>query len=101
VGKVTSKLQVTVPKAIADRYGIRPGDEIEWFAADDAIRVVVRRPASRASRAAREDERARRLRLFDLATARQRSPEQQAPPRSASGGRGWTRDDLYDRGGAD
>jgi AbrB family looped-hinge helix DNA binding protein len=29
MGKVTSKLQVTVPKAIAQRYGIRPGDEIE------------------------------------------------------------------------
>jgi AbrB family looped-hinge helix DNA binding protein len=38
--KVTSKYQVTVPKAIADRYSIRPGDEIEWIAAGDAIRVV-------------------------------------------------------------
>jgi len=101
VGKVTSKLQVTVPKAIADRYGIRPGDEIEWLAADDAIRVVVRRRPSRAGRAAREDERARRLRLFDLATARQRSREQQAAPRPAAAGRGWTRADLYDRGGTD
>ncbi|MEK7258043.1 MAG: SUMF1/EgtB/PvdO family nonheme iron enzyme, partial [Bacteroidota bacterium] len=30
MAKVTSKLQVTVPKIIADQYGIRPGDEIEW-----------------------------------------------------------------------
>ncbi len=40
MAKVTSKLQVTVPKAIADRYGIRPGDEIEWVAAGDTIRVL-------------------------------------------------------------
>jgi AbrB family looped-hinge helix DNA binding protein len=30
MAKVTSKLQVTIPKAIADRYRIRPGDEIEF-----------------------------------------------------------------------
>ena len=28
MAKVTSKLQLTVPKAIADQYGIRPGDEL-------------------------------------------------------------------------
>ena len=33
MAKVTSKLQVTVPKAIADHYGIRPGDEIQWIPA--------------------------------------------------------------------
>ena len=33
MSKVTSKLQVTLPKTIADRYGIQPGDEIEWSAA--------------------------------------------------------------------
>jgi bifunctional DNA-binding transcriptional regulator/antitoxin component of YhaV-PrlF toxin-antitoxin module len=30
---------VTVPKAIADEYGIKPGDEISWTPAGDAIRV--------------------------------------------------------------
>ncbi|PZP64635.1 MAG: AbrB family transcriptional regulator, partial [Azospira oryzae] len=29
MAKVTSKLQVTLPKALAQRYRIRPGDEIE------------------------------------------------------------------------
>ena len=29
--KVTSKLQLTVPKKIADQYGIRSGDELEWI----------------------------------------------------------------------
>jgi AbrB family looped-hinge helix DNA binding protein len=34
--KVTSKLQLTVPKAIAEQYGIRPGDELEWIPAGPA-----------------------------------------------------------------
>ena len=40
MAKVTSKLQVTIPKAIADRHGLRPGDEIEWVSTGDAIRVA-------------------------------------------------------------
>jgi AbrB family looped-hinge helix DNA binding protein len=99
VGKVTSKLQVTVPKAIADRYGIRPGDEIEWLPAGDGIRVVPRRRARRAVRATEDVERSRRLRLFDQATARQQAREQPAPRQPVPPDRGWTREDLYDRGG--
>ena len=33
MAKVTSKLQVTVPKALAERHGIAPGDEIDWQSA--------------------------------------------------------------------
>jgi AbrB family looped-hinge helix DNA binding protein len=40
MAKVTSKYQVTVPKRIAEEYGIRPGDEIAWVPAGDAIRVI-------------------------------------------------------------
>ena len=40
MAKVTSKLQVTVPKAVADRYGIKPGDEIRFEDAGEVIRVV-------------------------------------------------------------
>ena len=40
MAKVTSKLQVTVPKVLADRYHIRPGDEIRFEAAGDVIRVI-------------------------------------------------------------
>jgi len=98
VGKVTSKLQVTVPKAIADRYGIRPGDEIEWLPAGDGIRVVPRSRARRAARATPDGERSRRLRLFDQATTRQRTREQRMSPRPATPDRGWKREDLYDRG---
>src|SRR4030042_1623050 len=42
MARVTSKLQVTVPKAIADRFRIRPGDDIEWRAEGNAIRVLPR-----------------------------------------------------------
>ena len=90
MGKVTSKYQVTVPKAIAERYRIRPGDEIDWIAAGDAIRVV---PGSKAARPA---DPALRLRLFDQATERQR--KRSAPTSGRAQRRGWTREDLYERG---
>jgi bifunctional DNA-binding transcriptional regulator/antitoxin component of YhaV-PrlF toxin-antitoxin module len=40
MSKVTAKLQVTLPKALAEKYGIVPGSEIVWEAAGDAIRVL-------------------------------------------------------------
>jgi bifunctional DNA-binding transcriptional regulator/antitoxin component of YhaV-PrlF toxin-antitoxin module len=91
VAKVTSKLQVTVPKALADRYGIVPGDDIEWEAAGDAIRVV---PAQRA--AVRDLQ--SRARLFDQATKRQLERQRSGAPAGARGDRGWTREELYGRG---
>ncbi len=95
MAKVTSKLQVTVPKALAERYGIRPGDEIAWVPADAAIRLV---PRSGPTRAATRDE---RLALFDEATERQRERQvERHARRSARGGRGWSREELYRRGRA-
>jgi AbrB family looped-hinge helix DNA binding protein len=47
VATVTSKLQVTVPKAIADRYGIRSGDEIAWVAAGETATRLLRRGITR------------------------------------------------------
>jgi bifunctional DNA-binding transcriptional regulator/antitoxin component of YhaV-PrlF toxin-antitoxin module len=94
MAKVTSKLQVTVPRALADRYGIAPGDEIDWQAAGDAIRVV---PAGRGG----PRDTAFRLELFDQATARHRRRSAAHRGRARrSAGRGWTRDDLYRRGRA-
>lgn len=90
MAKVTSKLQVTVPKALADRFGIAPGDEIEWEAAGDVIRVVPS-PKPRAR------DRTARRRLFDRATERQREREK-TMTRDAASSRGWTREELYDRG---
>ena len=91
MAKVTSKYQVTVPKAIADRYRIRPGDEIDWVAAGDVIRVI---PEGR--QAPVHDAEAR-VRLFDQATERhkKRTAGTKAKPAQT---RGWTREDLYGRG---
>ncbi len=91
MAKVTSKLQVTVPKVVADHFGIRPGDEIEWVIAGDSIRVLPTRRKS-ISRDAPE-----RLRLFDLATTRQKKRNASSRLKPARE-RGWTRQDLYERG---
>ena len=94
MAKVTSKLQVTIPKRIADEYGIAPGDEVEFVAAGDSIRLVP--PAGRATDSLSVEE---RLRLFDEDTARQEKHQKQLrvpsePPRK----RDWRREDLYTRG---
>jgi bifunctional DNA-binding transcriptional regulator/antitoxin component of YhaV-PrlF toxin-antitoxin module len=80
---------VTLPKALAERYGIDPGDDIEWEAAGDVIRVV---PVS----ARASGDTSTRLRLFDQATLRQKR-RQQGEPAPAPEGRGWTREELYER----
>ena len=95
MSKVTSKLQVTIPKALAERYGISPGQDVQWLEAGEAIRVVPQ-AAQRASA-----DKAKRLPLFDQATARQRDRESARPLEpQAEGERGWTREDLYERDGA-
>jgi bifunctional DNA-binding transcriptional regulator/antitoxin component of YhaV-PrlF toxin-antitoxin module len=91
MAKVTSKLQVTLTKAIAEKYNLRPGVEIQWAAAGEVIRVIP--PGQKPSTEDRED----RLRLFDQATARHRqrtAKSRTTEPRS----RGWRREDLYRRG---
>jgi bifunctional DNA-binding transcriptional regulator/antitoxin component of YhaV-PrlF toxin-antitoxin module len=97
MAKVTSKLQLTLPKAIADRYKIRPGDDLDWLPAGEAIRVVKRD----AAKIVQPETLEQRLRLFDQATARQRKREAatSVKKRPASPqGRGWTREELYQRG---
>jgi AbrB family looped-hinge helix DNA binding protein len=49
MSKVTSKLQVTLPKAIAERFNIKPGDQIEWEAAGETIRVVPARKRTKST----------------------------------------------------
>ncbi len=90
MSKVTSKYQVSIPKALAERIGIRIGDELQWEEAAGTLRAraaslpKARFPASE------------RLRLFDAATARQGKRERaRRLPRSNR--RGWTREDLYRR----
>ena len=91
MAKVTSKYQVTLPKVIADEFNIRPGDNIDWIAAGDSIRVIP--PGKRVVSEVRDS----RLRLFDQATDRlrlRRTGRVKKQPRD----RGWRREDLYTRG---
>ncbi len=97
MAKVTTKLQVTVPKAVASRLGIRPGDEIDWRVEGGSARITRSGPA-------RERSVAERLAIFDEATARQeqrnRARAAGRKERKAGSERGWTREDLYTRGSA-
>lgn len=90
---MTSKLQVTIPKRVADHYGIKPGDDVDWVAAGDVIRVI---PAKQVDEVRTVQE---RLRVFDAATARQR--RRGAHVAGSSKTRGWRREELYDRGRPD
>ena len=91
MSKVTSKLQVTVPRRIAEEYGIRPGDEIDWMAAGEVIRVIP--PGRQAQLTSRESQ----LRWFDQATERH-SKRLGADAAPGTRDRGWKREDLYGRG---
>ena len=99
---MTSKLQLTVPKVIAEKYGIRPGDELEWIPAGDGIRVqLVGNNDVKAQGGAAE-----RLALFDENTKWLDQLQSEDLKRLKGGNirttrenRGWTRDELYrDRG---
>lgn len=91
MARVTSKRQVTIPKAIADRYGIESGDEIEFMPAGASIRV------ERAAAEATGEDRDACLERYDQATERQHARRADEHRRS-QGDRGWRREDLYERG---
>lgn len=103
---MTSKRQVTLPKAIADRYGIRPGDTLGWMPEGDHLRVEIGGREGPPPLSMQE-----RLRLFDRASLRRDEAAAaagepgQPPSVKGPGGtegpataRGWTREELYDRG---
>jgi len=100
---VTSKLQLTVPKAIADQYGIRPGDELEWIPAGESIRVELVRRKAKAGHELTTEE---RLALFDANMVRIDKLQAEELKKAKKKGmritredRGWTREELYeDRG---
>lgn len=97
MAKVTSKLQITLPKRVAEKHGIAPGDEIEFQSAGDVIRIVPARRAAREQLSKRE-----RLRLFDEASERQAVRASKLPlPDRPSAERDWKREDLYTRGKTD
>jgi len=98
--RITSKLQITIPKRLAEQVGLGPGDEVEFLAAGDGIRMV---PAGKARAGALSTP--ERLRLFQAASERQRARDKAwekpgEPARSggpAGSARGWTRSELYTR----
>ena len=100
MGKITSKYQLTLPRKIADRLGVQPGDDVDWQPLAEGARLLPRRTAGIQS--APLD---RRIELFDQATARQRArdgaraatrPETRA---SAADERDWSRGELYETRG--
>jgi len=99
--KVTSKLQLTVPKVIAEKYGIRPGDELEWTPAGESIRVRLVKSDAKTDlnieqRVALFDENTKWL---DELQAEQLNHWKSKEKRITRENRDWTREELYgDRG---
>lgn len=93
MAKVTSKLQLTLPKELAKRYNIVAGDDVEWIAAGDAIRIV------RVKTKPKILDTKQRLRLFDKVTKRLAARKTSSTTESQN--RGWTREELYTRGSID
>jgi AbrB family looped-hinge helix DNA binding protein len=94
MSKVTSKRQVTIPKEVADRYRIEPGDEIRWVPSGNEIRVIP--PGGEPSARLGVEQ---RLALFDRATERRDGRGGGAEAMGGpTGERGWTRSELYDHG---
>ena len=90
MSKVTSKYQVSIPRPLAAKMGIRVGDELQWEEAAGTLRARTFTGPKGALSVAE------RLRLFDAATARQARRER-ARRLPAGRNRGWTREDLYRR----
>ena len=98
--KVTSKLQLTVPKKIADQYGIRPGDELEWIPAGESIRVELVRRRAKAGQQLTPEERVAlfdaNMQWLDELQAEQLKEAKAKGARVTPENRGWTREELYD-----
>ena len=98
---MTSKLQLTVPKVIAEKYGIRPGDELEWTPAGESIRVRLVKSDAKTDLNIEQG-----VALFDENTkwlddlqAEELRYWKSNERRITRENRGWTREELYeDRG---
>ena len=91
MSKITSKLQVTLPKTIAEAQGIRPGDEIVWLTTGGIIRIIPQRKHRR------QLSIAQRLKLFDEASRRQDERTKNRKRKRSPMDRGCKRKDLYER----
>ena len=91
MSRITSKLQVTIPKHLAELFGLGPGDEIQWVPDAGTLRILL--PGSRTSLTVEE-----RLSRFDQASERIRRGAT-ALPGTELRDRGWTREELHERRG--
>ena len=96
MSRVTSKLQVTIPKTIAREYGIEPGSDVVFEPAGEVIRLRTIIDEKELL----EDDADFRLKLFDRSTARQKKRNKKLMKSMSDvlTGRGWRREDLYGRG---
>ncbi len=92
MARVTGKFQITLPKRLADSYGIHVGDDVEIVAAGESIAII---PARKLTPLLSPEE---RLRHFDQATRRQEARQREEQQRGAAADRGWGREELYTRG---
>lgn len=88
MSRVTSKLQVTLPKAIATQFGIHAGSEVTF---EPAGNVILLRPGATSGEALTLEQ---KLAIFDAGSARARAISPSGPE---AADRGWTREELYDR----
>lgn len=99
---MTSKLQLTVPKVIADQYGIRPGDELEWIPAGESIRVELAKRKHTAPHGLTAEERVAlfdaNMKWIDELQAEQLKEAKAKGTTTSREGRGWTREELYNDG---
>lgn len=92
MGKITSKYQISIPKALAEQLDLKPGDEIGWTLAGEELRITSNARQEPLSVEAR-------LAMFDAATARQRARDKGRHTKvKTPASRGWKREDLYERG---
>lgn len=93
MAKVTSKLQVTIPKKVAESYDIEPGAELSFEPAGPEIRLRIVGRAPEPGELTLEE----RLRSFREARERQDERDKRLAPlfKDAPKGRGWTREELY------
>lgn len=96
---MTSKLQLTIPKAVADQYGISPGDEVDLTASGAFIRMA---PSSSRRRNLPPAEKVRLLKqLLQRGRSRRKGALRTRHAKTpAERERGWTREELYTRGGS-
>ena len=89
MAKVTGKFQITLPKSVVEQCDIRVGEELVIYAVGEHIHMhKAAKPPTLSNK--------ERLAHFDLATERQK--HRKAKRHGAGADRGWTREELYNRG---